>query len=55
MTYDLQGLGALDYLPYRHGASRLVFRGPRRDLGAPYVAFLGGRRHLVNLLSNPIH
>ncbi len=53
MTYDLQGLGALDYLPYRHGASRLVFRGPRRDLGAPYVAFLGGTQTFGKFIEQP--
>lgn len=53
MTYDVQGLGALDYLPYRHGASRLVFRGPRRDLEAPYVAFLGGTQTFGKFIEQP--
>ena len=42
MTYDILGLGALDYLPCRYGTSKLTFRGPRRALEGPYVAFLGG-------------
>lgn len=36
------GAGALDYLPCRYGASKTMFRGPRRDLSQPYVAVLGG-------------
>lgn len=42
MTYDILGPGALDYLPCRYGTSKLTFRGPRRVLEGPYVAFLGG-------------
>ena len=42
MTYDMLGSGALDYLPCRYGTSKLTFRGPRRALEGPYVAFLGG-------------
>tara|TARA_R110002074_G_scaffold104462_3_gene225570 strand:+ start:4415 stop:5248 length:834 start_codon:yes stop_codon:yes gene_type:complete len=42
MTYDALGPGALDYLPCRYGASKLLFRGPRRDLETPYLAFIGG-------------
>jgi hypothetical protein len=53
MTYDVQGLGALDYLPYQHGTSRLVFRGPRRDLEAPYVAFLGGTQTFGKFIEQP--
>lgn len=42
MTYDVLGPGALDYLPCRYGKSKLLFRGPPRDLKKPYVAFIGG-------------
>ena len=42
MTYDILGPGALDYLPCLYGTSKLTFRGPRRALEGPYVAFLGG-------------
>jgi hypothetical protein len=34
--------GGLDYMPCRYGRSRLLFRGPRRDLSGRYVAVLGG-------------
>ncbi|NNE54175.1 MAG: hypothetical protein HKN30_17440 [Sulfitobacter sp.] len=42
MKYDLLGPEALDYLPCRYGTSKLLFRGPRRCLDDPFVAFLGG-------------
>lgn len=41
MTFDALGLGALDYLPCRYGTSKLLFRGPRRSLDSPYIAFIG--------------
>lgn len=42
MAYAYPRDGALDYFPCRYGNSRLLFRGPRRDLDAPYAAILGG-------------
>ncbi len=41
MTYDVLGQGPLDYLPCRYGTSKLLFRGPRRELKEPYLAFIG--------------
>jgi hypothetical protein len=32
MTYDVLGPGPLDYLPCRYDMSRLLFRGPKRNL-----------------------
>ncbi|MDB0052293.1 DUF6473 family protein [Ascidiaceihabitans sp.] len=43
MTHDALGAGGLDYLPCRYGTSKLLFRGPRRPLKDPYLAFMGGR------------
>ena len=42
MAYAYPRDGALDYFPCRYGNSRLMFRGPRRDLDAPYAVVLGG-------------
>jgi hypothetical protein len=42
MAYAYPGEGALDYYPCRYGKSKLLFRGPRRELDKPYVAVLGG-------------
>jgi hypothetical protein len=47
------GPGALDYLPCRYGASKLVFRGPRRDLSAPFVAFVGGTETYGKFIAEP--
>lgn len=53
MTYDALGAGALDYLPCRYGTSKLLFRGPRRSVKKPYLAFLGGTETYGKFLSNP--
>ena len=53
MTYDILGLGALDYLPCRYGTSKLTFRGPQRALEAPYVAFLGGTATFGKFIEQP--
>lgn len=42
MSFAAPGENALDYLPCRYGTSKILFRGPRRDLTKPYVACLGG-------------
>lgn len=42
MAFVRAGGGPLDYFPCRYGRSRLLFRGPKRDLAQPFVAFLGG-------------
>ena len=36
------GVGASEVLGCRYGVSKLMLRGPRRKLDAPYVAFIGG-------------
>ncbi|MFT6675822.1 MAG: hypothetical protein ACJAVM_002015 [Sulfitobacter sp.] len=53
MTFDALGLGALDYLPCRYGTSKLMFRGPKRDLGQPYIAFIGGTETYGKFLAKP--
>ncbi len=42
MAYAFPGECALDYLPCHYGDSQLLFRGPRRSLERPYIAFIGG-------------
>ena len=34
-------LGELSYSPCKYGASRMLFRGPKRRLDRPYMAFIG--------------
>ncbi|MGJ8547084.1 MAG: DUF6473 family protein [Sulfitobacter sp.] len=53
MTYDMLGPGALDYLPCRYGKSKIAFRGPRRTLDDPYVAFIGGTETYGKFIENP--
>lgn len=52
MTYDVGRLG-LDYLPCRYGASKVLFRGPRRALDAPYIACLGGAETYGKFIETP--
>ncbi|WP_299048064.1 DUF6473 family protein [uncultured Tateyamaria sp.] len=42
MSIESLGPGGLDYLPCRYGNSKVLFRGPRRSLDGPFVAFFGG-------------
>ena len=53
MTYDVMSTGALDYAPCCYGNSRLLFRGPKRRLDAPYVAFLGGTETYGKFIKAP--
>lgn len=47
------GHGALEYYPCRYGTSRVLFRGPRRQLDGPYVAFLGGTETYGRFIETP--
>ena len=53
MAYAFPGEGALDYFPCNYGTSRLTFRGPRRSLDRPYVAFLGGAETYGKYVPDP--
>jgi hypothetical protein len=53
MTYDALGAGALNYAPCRYGNSRILFRGPRRRLDEPYVAFVGGTETYGKFIEAP--
>ncbi len=53
MSIELSGAGALDYLPCRYGTSKLLFRGPRRRLNNPYLAFLGGTETYGKFVAQP--
>lgn len=53
MAYEHAGESPLDYFPCRYGRSRLVFRGPRRDLAKPFVAYLGGTETYGKFVPEP--
>lgn len=53
MAYEMMGRNALNYLPCRYGSSRLVFRGPKKNMAEPYVVFLGGTKTYGRFLQDP--
>ncbi len=53
MSFDTLGPGGLDYFPCRYGASKRVFRGPKRDLDAPFVALFGGTETYGKFIERP--
>jgi len=53
MAYEKLGAMPLDYMPCRYGASKLLFRGPKRDLAGRYVAFLGGTETYGKFIRQP--
>ncbi|WP_298904543.1 DUF6473 family protein [uncultured Aliiroseovarius sp.] len=53
MAYDILGKGALDYFPCRYKTSKILFRGPKRDLSGPYVAVLGGTETYGRFMAHP--
>lgn len=44
---------ALDYAPCRYGRSRLLYRGPKRALKEPFIAFLGGSETYGKFVQTP--
>lgn len=53
MAYEYPREGALNYFPVRYGDSKLLFRGPKADLGERYVAFLGGTETYGKYVETP--
>lgn len=53
MSFDTLGPGGLDYLPCRYGTSKTLFRGPKRPLDAPFVAFFGGSTTYGKFIETP--
>ena len=53
MAYAFPGAGALDYFPCQYGTSRVLFRGPRCDTTAAYLAMLGGSETYGRYVADP--
>lgn len=53
MSFDTRGPGGLDYMQCRYGASKILFRGPKRSLDRPYVAFFGGTTTYGKFVRDP--
>jgi hypothetical protein len=54
MSYEHLSSGGLDYLACRYGRSKLMFRGPRKKLDAPYVVMIGGSEVYGRFVEVPI-
>lgn len=53
MSYQALSSGGLDYLPCRYGNSKVLFRGPKRSLDKPFVAFFGGTTTYGKFIKTP--
>lgn len=53
MAYEKIGGRPLEYYPCSYGASRLMFRGPKQDIGENYVAFLGSTETYGKFIARP--
>jgi hypothetical protein len=53
MAYAFPSAGALDYATCTYGASRLLFRGPKRDTDRTFVAVLGGSETYGRCVRHP--
>lgn len=53
MAFEHPGDGALDYLPCRYGESKILFRGPKKRMEAPYVAFFGSTETYGRFIERP--
>ena len=53
MAYEILGKGTLNYQPCRYGSSKILFRGPKKKLTAPYIAVLGGTETYGKFLEHP--
>lgn len=45
--------GGLTYAPCRYGLSRIMFRGPKRKMNQPYLAFVGGTETYGKYIDRP--
>lgn len=53
MSYLTSRAHALDYHTCRYGASKLVFRGPKKPTDAPYIAVVGGTEVYGRFVARP--
>ena len=54
MKHETVEGGGLSYAPCRYGMSRIFFRGPRRKLDSPYLAFIGGTETFGKFIDQPL-
>ena len=51
--FEHMGESALDYFPCRYGKSKLLFRGPKRQIDGAYCAILGGTETYGKFVETP--
>ena len=54
MKHEIIDGAGLSYAPCRYGMSRIFFRGPRRRLDQPYLAFIGGTETYGKFIDKPL-
>lgn len=54
MRHEKLEAAGLDYAVCRYGASRLLFRGPKRPTDKPYIAFVGGTDVYGKYIERPL-
>ncbi len=53
MSYELKAAPAREAMLCRYGESKLLVRGPERDLDTPYLAFIGSTETYGRFIENP--
>lgn len=53
MSFELPGAGAPEDVVCRYGTSKLMCRGPRKELDDPYIAFLGASETFGKFVKQP--
>ncbi|MEM9434211.1 MAG: DUF6473 family protein [Pseudomonadota bacterium] len=53
MAYERLGESPIDYYQCRYGKSKLMFRGPKKDLRKGYFAFIGGTETFGKYVKHP--
>ncbi len=53
MAYERMGESPIDYYQCRYGKSKLLFRGPKKDLKKGYYAFVGGSETFGKYVAEP--
>ena len=53
MTLNDQSETIINYKPWRHGASRIAFRGPAQRLDDAFVAIVGGSETFGKFVEHP--
>lgn len=53
MKYEIGRADTLDYVPCQYGASKLVFRGPKKSTLADYITVLGGTEVYGRFIGRP--